>query len=326
MPGPDTLARIPSFRFVSEPGPGRSTGFLLALWLTATPAAHAAYLCTLTPQRVNLIAFTVWTGSVRQSLTVSCTRAPADASSLSYRVTADPGLSGSGSTRRVRLVSGSSTLTYTLNRATTAGGSADCNAIGSNWTESGGSNNHLSGTLDFGSALSASQTWEYCTTASASLLQPAGVYADSVGLTLRYPNTSAGQLLSWPLDVRVGVQTACLLDQPIAALTVPYTSHQVAPAVVSSPVLVRCSQDTPWTAGLQGPAAPAAAPVAHLTQQRLLGLVYSLQVSPASGLGQGNTGSGQGLSIQLTVPGGQSGICAQGSCSASATHSLVLTF
>ena len=155
----------------------------------------------------------------------------------------------------------------------------------------------------------------------------AGIYTDSVLLTLRYPNTGAGQLTTAPLDIQVGVQTSCLLDKPLPGLTVAYTSLQSMAAILNTSVLLRCSTGHPWTAGLLPDPASAAAPVTTLTNQSLLGLTYSVQVSPASGTGTGNAaGGGQAVTLGVTVPGGQAGICSMGSCTASNTHVLVITF
>lgn len=298
----------------------------MALLIGSAGTAQAAYECSLVPQRVNAITSLLLPTSVRQALTVQCNRAPADPPSLNYRVTADRGLSGNGNTRRAQLGATGFTLNYVLTRATSVGGVADCSALSTNWTESGGSGNNITSTLNFGSATKASHTWEYCAATSATLLLPAGLYTDTVALTLRYPDTSSGLLLTQPLNLQFGVLTACLLDSPVPSMSIAYTSLQTAAATVSATVLLRCSTNTPWTVGLLGPSAPAAAPVAVLNNQSLLGLTYSLAVSPSAGTGQGNAGSGQSVNIQLTVPGGQSGTCSQGSCSASAVHTLVLSF
>lgn len=136
-----------------------------------------------------------------------------------------------------------------------------------------------------------------------------------------------GQTLTAPLNLQLGVQTACLIDKPIDSLTVSYTSFQPNASTASVPVLVRCNANTPWTAGLQGPAAPTAPPVTSLNSQSLLGLSYSLQVTPASGTGLGNINNGQQtVTIGLNLPGGQGGSCAIGSCTATATHTLVITY
>ena len=146
-------------------------------------------------------------------------------------------------------------------------------------------------------------------------------------LNLDYPNTGAGQLNTAPLDIQVGVQTSCLLDKPLPGLTVAYTSLQSMAAILNTSVLLRCSTGHPWTAGLLPDPASAAAPVTTLTNQSLLGLTYSVQVSPASGTGTGNAaGGGQAVTLGVTVPGGQAGICSMGSCTASNTHVLVITF
>lgn len=293
--------------------------------------AHAAYSCNMTVQRVNLITRTSIATTAIHMLTLNCSRAPTDPGSMTYRIAANNGANASGQSRRVRLGTTGNYVNYRLNRGSTMGQPAPCGIDGTIWRTSGSA--LITGTMNFGSSLTASHSWSYCVEANPSLFQPAGVYTDQVGLTLRYPNTGSGQLLTVPLDLQFGVQTLCLIDKPIANLSINYTSLQVAPAIASTQVLLRCNAGTPWTVGLQGPAAPAAPPVTNLTNQSLLGLNYSLQVSPTSGTGQGNTGTGapgnegqQPVTIQLTVPGGQAGTCSTGSCSASATHTLVVTY
>lgn len=282
-------------------------------------------------QRVNLIASAASLTSVVRMLTLTCSRAPTDASSMTYRIAADNGDNASGATRRVRRGTHTNFLNYRLNRGPSPGQVAPCTTAGTVWRASG--SGLITGTLNFGSSLTASHTWFYCATANPSLLQPAGAYTDQVELTLRYPNTGQGQLLTAPLDLQFGVQTLCLIDKPIANLSVGYTSFQTAPATASTQVMLRCNLNTPWTVGLLGPSAPTAAPVANLTQQSLLGLTYSLQVSPAAGIGLGNTGTGapgnegqQPVTIQLNVPGEQMGSCSQAVCNATATHTLVVTY
>ncbi len=279
----------------------------------------------MTVQRVNLLTLTFGITAVTQSLTLTCSRAASDSNVLSYRIAADNGANAQGQARNVRLGTTNQRLSYRLNRGTSAGQAAACNSSGTIWRDNGGG--LITGVLNFGSALSAAVTWSYCTVANASSALPAGEYTDQVQVTLRYPNTGAGQLLTVPLNLQFGVQTACLIDKPVPGLSVNYTSFQAAAVTAQAPVLVRCSFDTPWTAGLQGPAAPNAPPVANLTNQSLLGLNYSLKATPASGTGLGNGNNGQQtVTIGLTVPGGQGGSCSTGSCSASATHTLVISY
>ncbi|WP_302174752.1 spore coat protein U domain-containing protein [uncultured Hydrogenophaga sp.] len=307
---------------------GRSAAIFL---LTLCSNAHAAYSCNMTVQRVNLIAQTLSTTAVVRMLTLNCSRAPSDASSMTYRIAADNGDNASGQTRRVRRGTNNNYLSYRLNRGGSMGQTAPCTTAGTIWRNNGAG--LITGTMNFGSSLNASHTWSYCAVANPSLALPAGEYTDQVELTLRYPNTGQGQLLAVPLDLQFGVQTLCLIDKPIANLSVSYTSRQTAAATASTQVLLRCNVNTPWTVGLLGPGAPAAAPVANLTNQSLLGLTYSLQVTPTSGTGLGNTGTGapgndgqQPVTIQLHVPGGQAGICNVAVCNGAATHTLVVTY
>ena len=311
----------------ARPGPRCClVAWLIGLWLTAWPGlVQAAYSCNVVAQRVNLLAEVFAAQTVVQSLTVTCNRAPGDASTLTYRIVAGDGNHLNGAQRRVRReLTINNFLNYGLVRATAAGDAPTCSAT-TNWRGTGA--NVISGTLNFGTALSQSVTWNYCVRAAASSFANAGIYTDSVLLTLRYPNTGAGQLNTAPLDIQVGVQTSCLLDKPLPGLTVAYTSLQPMAAILNTSVLLRCSTGHPWTAGLLPDPASAAAPVTTLTNQSLLGLTYSVQVSPASGTGTGNAaGGGQAVTLGVTVPGGQAGICSMGSCTASNTHVLVITF
>lgn len=276
-------------------------------------------------QRVNLLTLTSGTTAVTQALTLTCSRAASDGNSLSYRIAADNGANAQGQARNVRLGATNNQLSYRLNRGDSAGQAAACTTAGTIWRDNGAG--LITATMNFGSALSFSHTWSYCTVSNASNSLPAGEYTDTVQVTLRYPNTGTGQLLTVPLNLQFGVQTACLIDKPVPSLSVNYTSFQAAAVTAQAPVLVRCSFNTPWTVGLQGPTAPNATPVANLINQSLLGLNYSLQVTPASGTGLSNTNNGQQtVTIGLTVPGGQGGSCSTGSCTASATHTLVISY
>lgn len=144
-------------------------------------------------------------------------------------------------------------------------------------------------------------------------------------LTLRYPDTVGGELYTAPLNLQFGVQVKCLIDKPLANMSIQYTSNQAADVTLQQPVIVWCNTGTTWTAGFLTPGSPGSAPVAKLDNQTLLGLNYSLKVTPSSGAGQGNDGQ-QSVNIGLTVPGVQPGNCASGSCTASTTHTLVLTY
>lgn len=305
-------------------------GFLLVwpmiAWLAVWPGvAQAAYSCSQQVQRVNLLAQTSAIAAVTQALTLSCNRAPTDPASMSYSIAADHGANAQGQARRGRRGTCNNYLTYRLNRGASPGQAAPCTTTGTIWRNTGGG--LITGTLNFGSSLNASHIWSYCTVSNASLVLPAGEYTDQVLVTLSYPNTALGQMLTAPLNLQLGVQTACLIDKPIDSLTVSYTSFQPNASTASVPVLVRCNANTRWTAGLQGPAAPTAPPVTSLNSQSLLGLTYSLQVTPASGTGLGNINDGQQtVTVGLNLPGGQGGRCATGSCTASATHKLVITY
>ena len=59
------------------------------------------------------------------------------------------------------------------------------------------------------------------------------------------------------------------------------------------------------------------------TSGTLVGLTYGLALSQAAATG---TGVAQSFSINGTIAAGQSGTCATGSCSGSATRTLTITY
>jgi hypothetical protein len=91
-----------------------------------------------------------------------------------------------------------------------------------------------------------------------------------------------------------------------------YTSFSPSAVTATQAFVLRCSPGTPWIVSVD----PAPSP--------LLGLDYSIAVSPASGTGLGNTG--QTITLTGTIPAGQAGTCATGSCTATRTHTVTITY
>lgn len=284
--------------------------------------ADAGYACSLAPRDVDLITSTTASSSTSRPLTLTCTRASSDANTLTYTIGADPGLNSAAGQRRVRLVG--TRIAYQLNRATTLTGLPSCLTGSSNWTTS--SPNLISGTLSFGSSLTTQATWQFCASMLSTPSQPAGVYTDTVMLTATYPATGPlRQSASAPLSVEAGIRTACLIVIPSAAIALNYTAN--GPTVANARNIgFACNTGVAWTAGLLNPASPAAPKVTTLNGQSLLGLTYSLTVSPVSGTGNGNNLTPQNVSVTATVPGGQWGTCATATCTGSTTHTLVIEY
>ncbi|MBX3589209.1 MAG: spore coat protein U domain-containing protein [Ramlibacter sp.] len=282
--------------------------------LLAGAPAWAAYDCNVSVTSVGVL---YTTSPVNQdangTVTLTCTRASGDANSLTYRIKADNGLNPNGTQRRVRRGATANRLDYFLRRGTAVGGAASC-GNSSNWAAPvNGNGSVMRDTLAFGASLTASATWGYCIRVRGNQGSPtAGSYTDTVQVFAQYPGTNAGALTSSAsLNYTVGVSNQCVFNTFPNSLVFNYTSFSATPQVASQAFDLRCSNSLPWSLAVS----PAS--------NTLLGLAYTLGLSPASGTGTGND---QTITLTGTLPGNQSGSCASATCSASQPHVVTVTY
>jgi spore coat protein U-like protein len=158
----------------------------------------------------------------------------------------------------------------------------------------------LRGTINFGSALTASINHVFYTRIAAGLNKNAKTFTDTVTMRLRYDN-GPGNVDRLPdLPVTINNQSVCLLSTPPGNIVFNYTSFQAGPATASAAYAVRCTVGETYTMALDAAAGT------------LLNLTYSLALSNPAG--QTGTGFPQNFTINGTIAGGQSGTCATGVC------------
>lgn len=286
---------------------------LLALLALATDKSWAAYDCFVSVTSSDAFYSSAKSVDTHGTVTLTCSRATADASSLSYRIMADPGLNASGQDRRVKHSVAPSYLSYSLSRGTTEGGGATC-ANNSNWeAATQGAGKAITGTLNFGVALTASTTWGYCIRLPAQGLPTAGTYTDTVSVSAQYPDSNAGAATAPALlGYTVWVGDHCVFSTYPGTMAFTYTSFSPSAVTATQAFVLRCSQDTPWTVSVD----PAAS--------SLLGLDYSISASPVSGTGLGSTG--QTVTLTGTIPAGRAGTCSLGTCSGAQTHTVTVSY
>jgi spore coat protein U-like protein len=279
---------------------------LLALLAMATGEAVAVHDCSVTVTSADAFYDSANDVYANGTVTLTCNRAATDANTLDYRIKADNGLNASGTQRRVRRGASADYLEYELSK--------DACAIKSNWEDSDtGAGRVMTGTLDFGTALNASTTRSYCIRLPKQGLPTAGTYTDAVSVTARYPDNSAGATTPAALlNYTVWVGDHCVFGSYPGTMAFSYTSFSPSAVTATQAFVLRCSQGTPWTVSVD----PAPSP--------LLGLDYSIAVSPASGTGLGSTG--QTIMLTGTMPAGQAGTCATGTCTATRTHTVTITY
>ncbi|WP_332778076.1 spore coat protein U domain-containing protein [Polaromonas sp.] len=290
---------------------------LAVLSLTAlfSPAAWAAYSCSLTTQSVGVLyVFNFSNFDANGTVILTCTRnVVADANTLTYRIKADNGLNWSGTNRRARLGATGNRLTYYLRRGTTAGGGATCGNSSTWFAPATGTTNVITGTLSFGAAATASVTWGFCARVRGNQgAVAAGLYTDMVGIVAQYPNNNAGALtVAEPMYYQIGVTSQCVFNLQPHPIVFNYTSFSPTPQVASRNFEVRCSNTLPWSVSIPSPSGT------------LLGLSYSLAASPASGTG---TGADQIVTVTGTIPAGQAGTCSTAICTGANVHTILITY
>lgn len=276
--------------------------FAFLVLLLAGTGARAAITCTSVASpgvSINYVANT--TTNVQTQFTVSCTRTSAsDPASVSYSVRADNGGNPTGINNRATHPGGS-VLRYDLYT------SAGC---GTQWK----GNNTINDAITWpggatGTITRQTNFWGCIVTAQ----QPAsaGLYTDSVQLTLNYGGNNANNPPVYgTLSVGIYAPALCSVVSAPGNLTLNYAAFG-AQVSQSTSFGVTCTNGMPYTMSTDVPEAV------------LNGLRYTLGLSTTAANG---TGAPQTHQITATVPAGQAGACASGSCSATRTHALTITY
>lgn len=276
-----------------------ATAFVLSL---AALPAHAAVSCSVSATSISVTYDpTVGTSTVTTgSYTLSCTRLPGDPNRFSWSLGANNGLQPSGQTNRAAL--GQRYYSYELYRTPPY---TNANRWGnSRFTR-------ITGTLNFGTQLTASQTGPFDLVIPAlQTVQPAGTYTDTVTVTLR--NAGTGAIITQSVfGVAIITSPTCTLTSPPGNVSFTYTSFQAVAASAATSFGVTCTTSLPYTMSLDA------------TSGTLVGLAYSLALSQTAGTG---TGGAQTYAINGTIAAGQAGTCATAICSASATRTLTISY
>ena len=261
-------------------------------------AAQAAIACTsITSPGVTINYPPNTTLAVQSVFAVTCTRGTGDPLSVSYSVKADNGGYASGVNNKATYTPTGATLRYDLYTSSTCA---------TQWK----GNTAISDTITWPAGSTASITkqtsyWGCITTAQAA--PSSGVYTDRVGLTLTYDNNLQ---LPGTLLVNIYAPAQCTVTTPPGNISLSYAAF--GPQVSGSTSIgVNCTAGMPYTLATDVP------------EGVLNGVRYVLGLSTTSTSG---TGAPQAHSISATAPGGQAGACASGSCNATRTHTLTISY
>lgn len=270
--------------------------WLACVALMGCGSVHAAISCNVSSNGFSsaYVPANTATNITTASLTMTCTRgASGDATTQSYTVKGNNGLSPSGGGAN-RAQSGINRISYDTYI------NSGCATQWKNNATIGGTITFTS-TSDFASRSDTQPFWG-CIPASQNV--PAGTYTDTVTMS---PSIGSNATFG----VSIVTPSSCSISTPPGNIAFSYTAFQVGTASASTSFATNCTALLPYTMALDA------------TNGVLLGLQYSLSLSPASAVGNG---SPQTYSINGTIASGQPGTCATGACAASDPRQITITY
>jgi spore coat protein U-like protein len=141
---------------------------------------------------------------------------------------------------------------------------------------------------------------------TAQTATSSGDYVDSVGLTLKYNGIN----ISGSVPVNIYAPANCTVSTPAGNINLTYAAFGPQTSGSTS-FAVTCTNSMPYTIATDA------------TEGVLAGVRYTLTLSGTSSNG---TGAPQPYTVTATIPAGQAGTCPAGSCTATRTHTLTITY
>lgn len=273
---------------------------LLAAWLLLPGGAFAAYSCNVSSSgfRTAYDPTVASTSIVQSSATINCTRGTGDSATMAYTLAADNGGNPKGINNQASF--GANVIRYDVYMD---------GSCGTQWK----GNTTFNGPLVFPSGqLSATANITYWGCLPAGQNVAAGIYGDSVRMTLSYgpnPQSSTGPV---PFPVSIATPATCALTQPPGALNFgTYPSLSPVAVTGSTQFGVTCTIYLPYTMSVS----PGTGTV--------VGLNYSLSLATPGSTG---TGALQSFTVDGTMAPGQAGVCGTATCTGQNTHTLTITY
>ena len=282
---------------------------LLALSaLLAGLPASAALSCSITVSEVNVIYQYFPTVTGQGTLGIACTRNPLqDARRPFIWIGMDQTTAGRTATQEA----GTSTLNYEIyHGSTTSGTWTSTGGVGSTSTTDGA----VQEQLDFGltgSSVTASYAFYY----SIPWLQfkPAGVYVDTVPITMRLGNATGSVITTASLDVHISIPRSCRFSTPPSPIDVNYPAFSATAVTATSNFAITCTLGTTYTIALDQ--VRSVVPTVNLA--------YGLNLVTTSGAG---TAVAQPYTVDISVDAGQAGSCGAATCTGSDVRTLTVTY
>lgn len=291
---------------------------LWALVLSAAAGGALAQSCTITTAATlssgtNYNPFNAGFNDTTGAFSITCTRPRGGQNKFpgTFYVGATNGLNYAAASRRLRLGATANYLNYALYRTaagcTTAWGSTTVAEVYS----LANSNTQGNDTTTNPNPLTSGTSFCFRITGGVNTAPP-GIYTDTIQIAVAESPTVIWGTAS--VTFQTTIQPACLFLSTPSDMSLNYTSFQVGNATGTTSFEMKCTNTTSYTVAFD------------TASGTILGLNYNLGVSPASGLGTGTPQTAPGHTVTATVPGGQVGTCAAGTCNSSVTRNVTISY
>ena len=266
---------------------------------TLAVSAHAVITCTSVTSPGFSTAYSGVVNNVTATFfTATCSRSSlADAATVTYQVGVNNGLNNAGGQNRAKL--GANFISYDTYK------DAGCTTL---WKLNGGTRITDTITLN-GTLATTKQTTFYGCITVANQVVPAGIYVDTLNMTLSYPGGSVGGAFG----ANIATPATCSITTAPSTLTFNYTAFGAA-VNNSTNYQITCTSFLAYAMSLG-----ATNPVSGVAS----GINYSLTLGTTSSTG---TGAAQTFSIAGAAAASQAGTCGAASCSATNVHTLTITY
>ena len=283
--------------------------FITCCLLAGSPA-WSAVSCSITPNPAQVKPVYTYFANVdvQGSFGVTCTRNP----------NTDPrrpdiwiGLDQTAAGRNATLETGGSTLNYEIYHRTYGSGTwMNTGNVAATSTTNGG----VQDSIDFGNrGSSITETYNFYLRIPNFQFRPAGVYVDTLPVTLRLDNDTGAVLDTATLEVRISIPRNCRFSTAPTGITVNYTAFSASAVTGTSNFAITCTLGTTYTIALDR----TRSTVPNVE------LIYSLSLSATSSTG---TAVAQPYSVNISVDAGQPGRCSATSCSGTDTRTITITY
>ena len=271
--------------------------WLFAAWMLLAAAAAQAITCTsITSPGFATTYYNRTNVMTQATFTVTCSRGNQDPEdSVTYDVQVDNGSNPQQQNNRASL--GNDTVKYELYTDST------CTTP---WTGT----TKITDTITWqgnkkGNASRQSSFW-VCIP-SQNVTGSGGNFTDTVTMTLSY---AGGTSITGTIPVEIFAPANCSFTTSPGAINLSYAAFGPAQSGSTS-FAVQCTSGMPYTISTNVP------------EGVLVNLRYVLSLSNTSGTG---TGTPQSFSVTATIPAGQGGSCTAGNCTASQSHTVVISY